>query len=208
VLGIFTSFSRAAWANAVLTLALYVAFNRRYLSPQQRMTALGWTAAAAVGIVVFTSLVGMSEFFEQRANVLQSYDSERFAAQRIAIELGLLHPIGVGPGMSEAGDLIATHSVYLRSWAETGALSLIVLLLLMVAFILPFRDRRVIDSRIFGVSGSVLLASSIGQMVNGVVIDTLHWRHFWLLMGMTWLGHSIHRGRSEEKFHEQSETVA
>jgi hypothetical protein len=208
VLGIFTSFSRAAWANTVLTLVLYAVFNRRYLSPQHRRTALGWIAATAIGIVVFTSLAGIGEFFEQRASLLQNYDTERFAAQRTAIEFGLLHPIGVGPGMSDAGDLISPHSVYLRSWAETGVLSLVVYLLLMVSFILPFRNRSVVDSRVFGVSGSVLLASSIGQMVNGIVIDSLHWRHFWLLMGMTWLGHSMHSGPSENRPRDGSDMVA
>lgn len=208
VLGIFTSFSRAAWANTVLTLALYGAFNLRYLSTRQRMTVLRWIAATGLGIVVFMSLAGLGQFFAQRANVLQDYDSERFAAQRTATELGLLHPIGIGPGMSHAGDLMAPHSVYLRTWAETGALSLIVFLMLMLAFILPYHDRSLIDSRVFGVSASVLVATSVGQMVNGLVIDTLHWRHFWLLMGMVWLGHSVRSRGWEDPSRALSEVAA
>ena len=77
-------------------------------------------------------MTGSSNFLEERAH-LQSYDTERFGAQRGGIELAETHPIGIGPGQFELLEPISAHSTYVRALAEEGVAGLVVLVALLLA---------------------------------------------------------------------------
>jgi hypothetical protein len=38
-----------------------------------------------------------------------------------------------------------------------------------------------------------LLAAWVGLLANSVFVDTLHWRHLWILAGLIWAGSLIPR---------------
>jgi len=49
----------------------------------------------------------------------------------------------------------------------------------------------------FGIGSGPLLAAWCGMLVNSFVIDTLHWRHLWLLAGLIWAGTAAEGVRSQ-----------
>jgi hypothetical protein len=65
----------------------------------------------------------------------------------------------------------------------------LVLVLLVVtaglAFVLAARD-----GDIAGVGGAALLGSWLGLIANSAFVDTLHWRHLWLVAALIWAGYA------------------
>jgi hypothetical protein len=80
------------------------------------------------------------------------------------------------------------HSLYARTLAEHGvpglaALSLFILILLIGTC---FRALQEI-TRPYGLSAKVVAACMAGLALNSAVIDTIHWRHFWLVLALAWV---------------------
>jgi O-antigen ligase len=188
VLGVTTSYSRAAWLNlgvAVLVMLAVLPLRRGGLG---RAGVLLLTLIACLGAAATTVVVtGSSSFLEERAH-RQSYDSQRFGAQRSGIKLAETHPIGIGPGQFEYLAPISAHSTYVRAAAEEGVVGLALLGGLLLAT-LAIAVRNVILGRgTAGISSTALLAIWCGLLANSVFVDTLHWRHLWILAGLIWAG--------------------
>ncbi len=132
---------------------------------------------------------------------LQRYDLfGRFAAWQAGLLLARDHPWGVGPGQFEIyssryeamlpGHISITpsaHNLYLRVLAENGILGLI-MLLLALGFLLWVLARclRITlkkRNRELFTDGTWLASTFVGILAESFVIDTLHWRHFWILIG-------------------------
>jgi O-antigen ligase len=117
---------------------------------------------------------------------------QRFGAQLSGIELAAKYPLGIGPGQFEAVSPISAHSTYVRALSEEGVLGLLVLLALLL-LTLGFAARNAILGRdTYGIGSAALLAAWCGLLANSVFIDTLHWRHFWLLAALIWAGAMRH----------------
>jgi O-antigen ligase len=144
---------------------------------------------AAAGTVLLT---GSSSFFEERAH-LQSYDSERFGAQRSGIALSESHPIGIGPGQFEIASPVSAHSTYVRAAAEEGLLGLMAIGSLLVGTLIVAVRNVILGRGTAGLSSTALLAAWVGLLANSVFVDTLHWRHLWILAGLIWAGSLIPR---------------
>jgi O-antigen ligase len=139
----------------------------------------------AAGAAVVVS--GSSNFLEERAH-LQSYDTQRFGAQRGGIELAEAHALGVGPGQFELLEPISAHSTFVRALAEEGVAGLAVLAALLLAT-LGVAVQNVMRGRgTAGLSSIALLAVWCGLLANSFFVDTLHWRHLWILAGLIWAG--------------------
>ena len=189
-LGILLSFSRAAWACALLAIAIYFALS---LKKENLIKA----AYLCVGLAVIMGLVWLilpdgdfKAFIAERAN-LQLYDSERFSVQQVGLELGYDKLIGYGPGQYEdvvekrIGFKHSAHSLYIRTMLESGSLSLILLLTAIGNIIYRlFLAERYSKKRLV-VNYSVPVSIMVSFMVNSIVIDTIHWRHFWLFIGIS-----------------------
>lgn len=193
VIGVLFSFSRAAWLNLAVGLIVLIAIGviRR---PDRRALSLVMVlivgALALVGAVILT---GSLHFLEERAK-FQSYDTERFAAQARGVKLGLSHLFGVGPGQFELLSPLATHSLYVRALAEQGILGLLVIAALVLTTV-GFGVLNVVRGRdTYGISSAVLLAAWCGLVANSFFVDTMHWRHLWLVAGLIWAGAA--RGRT------------
>jgi hypothetical protein len=130
---------------------------------------------------------GSVGFLEERAH-FQSYDAQRFGAQKAGIGLAESHPIGIGPGQFELVEPLSAHSTYVRALAEEGVLGAATLIALMFGTLLFATRNAVLGRDTFGIGSGPLLAAWCGLLANSVVIDTLHWRHLWVLAGLIWAG--------------------
>jgi O-antigen ligase len=142
--------------------------------------------ATAVGSITLAS-TGSIGFLRQRAH-LQSYDIHRFSGQEQGVELILNHPLGIGPGQFEQTVGIAAHSTYVRALAEQGALGLATMLGLMLGTLGLATQNAILGRDTFGIGSAPLLAAWCGLLANSAFVDTLHWRHFWLVAGLVWAG--------------------
>jgi O-antigen ligase len=186
--GVLFSYSRAAWLNLAAGLAVMVvvfSFRRGAGKQAARAVALVLVACVALGAVV--TFTGSLSFLEQRAKV-QTYDNSRFGAQSESIKWAESHPFGLGPGQFEAHAHISTHSLYARALAEEGVPGFLSLLVLMLGTLYWAGRNAILGRDTYGVGSAALLGAWVGALLNGFFVDTLHWRHLWLLAALIWAG--------------------
>ena len=186
--GILFSFSRAAWLNFVVGgFVMFCVLSLRRGGGRRAVTFV--VAAVSATAVLFAALAVTSSFafLSERAR-FQAYDVQRFGAQLSGIELAAKYPLGIGPGQFEQISPISAHSTYVRALSEEGVLGLMVLLALLLVT-LAFAGRNALLGRdTYGIGSAALLSAWCGLLANSVFIDTLHWRHLWLLAALIWAG--------------------
>ncbi|MCH9807692.1 MAG: O-antigen ligase family protein [Alphaproteobacteria bacterium] len=202
VLATLLSFSRGAWINLALGVLVYgyLAFVTAPTTRQrERIVAL-----LALGLVMFAGLITVAVQFEpvskllaERATLQQSYDvgpQGRFAGQAKALGLAAENPLGIGAhtftSVHHQEDVHNVYvSVFLNSgWLGGSAYCLLVLLTIGIGFLHLLKASPVRPLFI------VLYAAFCSTAFEGLVIDTDHWRHFYLLMGLIWGLMSVPRG--------------
>jgi O-antigen ligase len=187
-LGVIFASSRAAWLNAaVATVTMIAAYTlRRGGGRKAAAMFLTIVLLAGAGTIALIA-TGSESFLSSRAH-FQKYDSQRFGAQEVGIRLVQHNPLGIGPGQFELDAPIASHSTYVRVLAEQGFLGLLVMIALLL-FTLLLATRNVVVGRdTFGIGSAPLFAAMCGVLANSAFVDTLHWRHVWLLFGLIWAG--------------------
>jgi hypothetical protein len=193
--GLFLSFSRGAWVHLAVSAAVAMAVC--YLSAptthmRTRIVAFGLLTAVAISIalVALLSISSVHDLFVERAKLLQPYDSAgsggRFALQKLAIGAILENPNGMGPfGFSNAVIGGQQHNVYMQAFLVYGWLGgatylAIVLLTFFVGLRCVFLRTPWQPYFIAG------FAAYVGEIGEGIIIDTDHWRHFFLVLGLVW----------------------
>jgi O-antigen ligase len=152
------------------------------------------TLVTAVATLAFAlALTHSLGFLEERAR-FQSYDVERFHAQRAGFGLVAQHPFGIGPGQFERLEPISAHSLYVRALAEQGVLGLAVVILIMIATLIIALRNVSAGRDTYGIGSAPLLAAWVGLVANSTFVDTLHWRHLWLVAALIWAGAMRARG--------------
>ncbi|MCU1328811.1 MAG: putative transrane protein [Bryobacterales bacterium] len=197
--GVLISFSRAAWLNCALSVAAYVPLRLISLrSPTERKDLLKKAAGPALllmaAALVVASLPGIQDMITVRigTNGFHSYDSERFAAHAEAFRTALSHPLGIGPGQWEFWYYMSVHSTFYRVLSENGFAALGILVFFLVASV--YRSIRLAltsPSDSWRNLYAVVAACVLGLILNSAVVDTLHWRHLWLLLGVVWTSRPI-----------------
>src|SRR5207237_6866316 len=81
---------------------------------------------------------------------------------------------------------IATHSTFVRVFAEQGFLGLALLIALLLATLVLALRNVVVGANTWGIGSTALLGAWCGVIFNSVVVDTLHWRHLWVLVALIW----------------------
>ena len=192
-LGIFLSFSRGAWglflvSAAMLTLALFI-HNRR---GTVRLRILGMSIAAfaiaAIALIIALNIPAVAELFSQRAQLVQDYDANRlgrFARHAIGFMLATESPLGIGPLQFGVVYGVDTHNIWLKALLDYSWLGFAAFLTLMIwtlagAFRILFRAR---PWQPYLLCAFVVF---VGHLLLGWVIDTDHWRHFYLFLGIIW----------------------
>jgi len=191
IVAVLLSYSRGAWINLAVSLCAYAGL--RVLSGRVRPTlgtVLG--ACAAMGVIAALLVVvvdqpAVRDMLELRAST-QGYDDDRFGNQADAIALAWEHPLGLGPGATEGHLSISAHSLYVRAFVENGGLGLWATLVLLLASMgratwATLAGGEAETQRLL----AVVAAALVGVVVESAVIDTIHWRHMWLLLALAWV---------------------
>jgi len=198
LLAVISTFSRGALLNlAASAVVLW------FISVKARKgLKFALTLAIVAGISVI-ALLYLAEVFGQsfRFHGLASYDIYgRFAAWKAGLLLAKHYPWGIGPGQFEIfapkyevglfSEVLITpsaHNTYLRVLVENGVMGLGVFLLALGSLFLSLTRNIAIALKEgnWGLlaDGAWLASALVGIMVESFVIDTLHWRHFWILAG-------------------------
>jgi O-Antigen ligase len=184
--GLLLSYSRAAMLNlgvAVATLIVVYAARRRGGKAAVRLVVgTGLCVAACITLLFATHSVS---FFESRSH-LQTYDQARFSTQDAGFKGATAHVFGFGPGQADINLSLAPHSVYARVAYEQGLAGLALLITLFLATLVVALRLAARDADLAGLGSAAMLACWVGVLANGFFIDTLHWRHLWLLAALIW----------------------
>jgi O-antigen ligase len=189
--GLFLSFSRGGWGVAggsVLLMAGATFITTRDFRLRSRLlisTMIGAMSVVALCTVALT-LEAVREVFVERWSLHQSYDvgeTGRFANQLNAIPMLLESPNGLGPQRFYLTFGSDPHNVYVNAFASYGWLGGLAYFLLIAAALSacwkivltpsPWRNHAI------AVAAPLLLV-----IIQGMQIDTDHWRHFYLLLGL------------------------
>jgi O-antigen ligase len=192
--GVVFSFSRAAWLNLVLgSVVLLAVLALRRGGARRAMTLLLVSIVAGSALVGVVAATGSLGFLTERA-ALQTYDTQRFQAQASGLEVAADHPIGIGPGQFERISDLSAHSTFVRSLAEEGVVGASLILGLLV-LTLGFAARNVaLGADTYGIGSAGLFAAWCGLLANSFFVDTLHWRHLWLVAALIWAGTALRAG--------------
>ncbi len=192
--GSLLAFSRGAWINLAVSLLAYACFTFTTVSThRQRLQLIVYVMFAgilAIGtLAAALSIPRISDVMEERARLDQPYDvgpEGRFGGQKKAAALVVTHPLGIGAlEFARTYNEEDVHEVYLNMFLNGGWVGG-TLYLALVLLTLWIGLRQVVRDRGGGGISAVLVAAFIGMAVEGVVIDTDHWRHFYLIMAMIW----------------------
>ncbi len=193
--GVLVSYSRAAWVNFVISLALYFLMVTLFRSTGSPLPFPLWKAVAVVflaicGIALGLQIPAVQSMMAQRvtSNGLQDYDRDRFRTHHLAMQAALDRPLGIGPGQAEEMFQYATHSSYMRALSENGFTGLVcystfVLVCLGMGLRKILRTRNPYWKKVYLIS----VACIAGHIVNSAVVDTIHWRHYWFILALPWV---------------------
>ncbi len=191
--GIFLSMSRAAWglgAGALVMLGLVLYVDERTARGRMRLIAIALASLVGMALLLAFALSfpEVRDLFDERAKLVQSYDGARlgrFARHGIGFLMATELPLGLGP--YQFGHIFPEdpHNVFLKSLMVYGwlgfvaytALSVWTLAKLFSSMFLP-RPWKPMAQVVW-----VLLA---GHLAVSWIIDSDHWRHFFLLWGLAW----------------------
>ena len=192
-LAILLAFSRAAWGGLVITAAFMLALMvLTSQSHRQRSRIIGMTVVAIILAVmligVLLSFDSIGDMFKQRASFDQSYDEGRFGRfgrHILGAEMALDLPFGIGPLQFNRYFPEDTHNSYLNAFMSGGWITGVCYpALVFITVIMGFRHAfaRVPWQRAY----LAIFAAFLGTVGESFVIDTDHWRHFWMMLGAMW----------------------
>lgn len=196
LLAVLLSFSRACWMNTAVSLAVFLVLRYAVVlktaAAKRKMVLQMALVFAALGcsIAFVLSLPAVQSMMAMRVTKsgLQDYDRVRFATQELALKTSLERPLGIGPGQVEVLFEISTHSMYLRILSENGYLGLAAFLVFVGATLARSLRMTFQRPRSFHSDLSLIVSACIvGHLVNSFVIDTVHWRHIWILYALAWM---------------------
>jgi hypothetical protein len=191
--GLVLSFSRGAWVHfavsgAVAVVLLFIAA----LEPRMRRRILLFSVAALLAmtlLVIALMLVpSVHDLFLERAKVIQPYDvgpGGRFWEQRLALSVILDHPDGIGPFEFFRVYGTQQHDVYMQGFLVYGWLGGVAYFTLVMVT-LAIGLRAALIAAPWQTYLIAAYAAFVGEAFEGFIVDTDHWRHFFLLLGLTW----------------------
>jgi O-Antigen ligase len=193
LLGLLLSFSRGAWFHFGLSAAVMVALS--FLTAPTMRNRLRIFYLAVGGLVVFSAFLvvllsfpAIGEMFRERAQLLQYYDvgqGGRFRLQELAVTALLNYPNGMGPFGFATAHGMQQHNVYLQGFMVYGWVGGVTYILLLLST-MWIGLRTALIRTPWQPYAITALAAFVGEVAEGFVIDTDHWRHFFLLLGMVW----------------------
>jgi O-Antigen ligase len=192
-IGILTGFSRGAWANLIAAVMAFVGLKlltTRSIGEFRNLLMSSVMACTAVTVVVLVLIANtqVGADFSDRAQLNQYYDEGtggRWETMYEGLLIALRTPLGIGPGQSIYHLHQESHDLFITVFLEQGWLGLISFVSFLVISLVRFFRLSIIENPAQR-TAQVLCACLVGFLVNTIVIDPFHWRHFYLFMGMGW----------------------
>jgi O-antigen ligase len=192
-LGIFLSFSRAAWGLLVfggVALVLVMLLKERTTAFRFKILAISIGAGLFLALVLAVALQfpQISDLFSNRAKLVQDYDGARlgrFERHKIGFQMAMERPLGLGP--MAFGKIFGEdeHNIWLKTLTTYGWLGAVTYQIMLWSS-LCFGFRYMLRERPWQPYLMIAWVLILGHAMIGNVIDTDHWRHFYMLLGMLW----------------------
>lgn len=194
IIGLLLSFSRGAWISAIVSVAILgvltmLTSRRKTDFHRLGVVSIAGVVAAALALFAVLQVEQVRSLFSERASLDQSYDAGpegRFGGQQKARNLILENPFGIGThSFRDKYHHEEPHNVYLSQFLNAGWLGgLLYAISVLTTVVIGLRAAR-FNGALQG--GFVVAAASFaGVAFEGFVIDTDHWRHFFILMACVW----------------------
>lgn len=192
-LAVLLAFSRAAWGMLAFTAAFMLFLMVLTGSSNKQRSRIIVMAIAAVVVVALVLVILLqfdfiADMFKQRASFDQKYDEGRFGRfgrHILGAQMALDLPFGIGPLQFHTFFPEDTHNSYLNAFMSGGWISGVCYpALVFVTALLGFRYIfvRVPWQRPY----LAVFSAYLGTVGEAFIIDTDHWRHFWMMLGMMW----------------------
>ena len=192
-LGVFLSFSRAAWALflfSAIALVFILLLKERTGAFRLKILLLSLAAVVllVVAVVIALQFEQVRNLFLDRTTLVKEYDGGhlgRFARHRIGFLMMMENPLGIGPMVFSQIFPEDEHNIWLKSLTSYGWLGFVSYVAMMV-WTLTIGFRFLLRDRPWQPYLMIAWIVIIGHVIIGNVIDTDHWRHFYLLLGIVW----------------------
>ena len=192
-LAILLAFSRAAWGGLAITSAFMLGLmvlTSQSRAQRSRIIVMSVVAVILVMllIAVLLSFDSIRDMFQQRASFDQSYDEGRFGRfgrHILGADMALDLPFGIGPLQFHNYFPEDTHNSYLNAFMSGGWISGVCYPALVFITVI-FGFRHVFVPVPWQRAYLAIFAAFLGTVGESFVIDTDHWRHFWMMLGAMW----------------------
>lgn len=192
-LALLLAFSRAAWGQFILTSAFMLCMMFLTSPSTKQRSRLVTTAVIAVVVLalllaVLLSFDSIDSLFKERASFDQKYDEGRFGRfgrHILGFQMALDLPLGIGPLQFTRFFPEDTHNSYLNAFMSGGWISGIFYpALVFITVFFGFRNMFVRTP--WQKAYLAIFSAFLGTVGESFIIDTDHWRHFWLMLGTMW----------------------
>ena len=204
--GILLAFSRAAWGLFVFSaVALVFVMLLKERSSAFRLKIL---ILALAGIVVMVAAVlialqfhQVSDLFSTRTQLVQDYDGGhlgRFERHRLGFLMAMEKPLGIGPLVFSTIFPEDEHNIWLKMLTSYGWLGFVTYITL-ICWTLAAGFRILLRNRPWQPFLMIAWIVLLGHVGIGNVIDTDHWRHFYMLLGIVWACRALERNYQRDR---------
>lgn len=187
------TFSRGAWgqfAFAALLMMLLTFLTTPSTNARVRivLVAIVGVMAVAAFVAALLSIDRVADLFKERAMLEQSYDSGhfgRFGRYLLGIDLALQRPFGIGPLQFAKYFPEDPHNSYLNAFMSGGWLTGVSYATLILATAV-MGLRFIFVPTPWQAAYHAVYATFLGTAFESAIIDSDHWRHYYLLIGVMW----------------------
>jgi len=191
--GIFLAFSRGAWAVTagsiiILATATFMVTPSAALRTRIILFTIAGLLLTAALLAFLLSFASIRNMFIERFALLQPYDAGetgRFANQMRSLPMLLGRPNGFGPYGFAAIFGEDPHDVYINAFSAYGWLGGLSYILLIISTLYA-GARAILTETPWRNYAIAFYAPLVMLVLQGLQIDTDHWRHFYIVAGVTW----------------------
>ncbi|MCO6185838.1 O-antigen ligase [Rhizobium sp. L1K21] len=192
-MAVLLSFSRAAWglyafANVMLVMVMLLKERTSAFRLKVLVLAMLGFVLLVTAFAIAIQFSQVSDMLADRSQLVKPYDAGhlgRFDRHRIGFLLSMEHPLGIGPllfGKIYGED---EHNTWLKMLTTYGWLGFVTYIT-MLFWTLSIGFKYMLRNRPWQPFLMIAWITLLGHALIGNVIDTDHWRHFYLLYGIIW----------------------
>ena len=193
IIALFLAFSRGAWINfagaALLLVALtYIVNSQDGMRSRIMLSVIAGAFVTVAGVGFMLSFPEIRETFIERFSLFQTYDAGetgRFGIQLNSIPVLLGRPFGFGPTYFRIIFGQDPHNTFLNAFASYGWLGGISFFCMIISTLI-IGVRTVFTRTPWQNMAIVVFCPLLTTILQGVQIDTEHWRHFYWMLGLMW----------------------